>query len=116
MKDDLRQKKCSPCKGNEKPLHGDSLSHYFAKLMNDWDLVEEHHLEKEFSFKNFKQALDFVNKVGALAEQEGHHPDIFLTWGKVILKIWTHKIKGLSENDFILAAKCDEIFKANYEL
>ncbi|NLJ99179.1 MAG: 4a-hydroxytetrahydrobiopterin dehydratase [Tissierellia bacterium] len=66
-------------------------------------------LKKEYKFKNFKDALDFTNKVGSLAEEEGHHPDIYLSWGKVVIKLWTHKIDGLHKNDFILAAKIDEI-------
>jgi 4a-hydroxytetrahydrobiopterin dehydratase len=70
-------------------------------------VVDDHHLEKEFTFEDFKSALEFTNRVGEIAEAEGHHPDIFLTWGQVVLKIWTHSVKGLSENDFILAAKAD---------
>jgi len=71
--------------------------------------MDEHHLEKEYRFRNFQEALDFTNKVGAIAQEEGHHPDIYLAWGLVKLSLWTHKIDGLSENDFILAAKCDLI-------
>ena len=72
-------------------------------------MVDEHHLSKGYDFKNFVDALAFVNKLGAVAEQEGHHPDIFLTWGKVKVEIYTHKIDGLTESDFILAAKCDAL-------
>jgi len=72
-----------------------------------WKLVENHHIEKEYKFKDFKQALDFVNKVGKLAEEAGHHPDIFLSWGKVKLQFWTHTINGVSEKDIAMAAKCD---------
>lgn len=79
------------------------------QLEGDWTLVDEHHLEKTFTFSNFRQALDFTNQVGALAEAEGHHPDIHLAWGKVKLTIWTHKIDGLTESDFILAAKVDAL-------
>ena len=78
------------------------------KLKNDWKIIKEHHLEKEYSFKNFKEALNFTIKVGELAENQGHHPDIFLAWGKVKLTIWTHKIDGLTESDFIFAAKADK--------
>ena len=78
------------------------------KLKNDWKIINEHHLEKEYSFKNFKEALDFTVKVGELAEKQGHHPDIFLAWGKVKLTIWTHKIDGVTESDFIFAAKADK--------
>ena len=77
------------------------------KLKNDWKIINEHHLEKDYSFKNFKEALDFTVKVGELAEDQDHHPDIFLTWGKVKVTIWTHKIDGLTESDFIFAAKTD---------
>ena len=78
------------------------------KLKNDWKIINEHHLEKEYSFKNFKEALDFTVRVGELAENQDHHPDIFLAWGKVKLTIWTHKIDGLTESDFIFAAKADK--------
>lgn len=79
------------------------------QLSHDWLLIDEHYLEKEYKFKNFIQALEFVNKVGRLAESLGHHPDIYLAWGKVKLVIWTHKINGLHKNDFILAAKINEL-------
>ncbi len=72
-----------------------------------WKVIDDHHLEKEFPFRNFKEALDFTNRVGAIAEQEGHHPDILLRWGRAKLTVRTHSINGLSENDFILAAKAD---------
>jgi len=74
--------------------------------------VQEHHIAKSFLFPDFKTALDFVNRVGAVAEQEGHHPDLCLAWGKVDVEIYTHKIKGLTESDFILAAKTDEVYVA----
>jgi len=75
-------------------------------------VVDEHHLEKTFAFEDFRQALNYTNKVGEIAEHEGHHPDIYLGWGKVRLTIWTHKIDGLTESDFILAAKADEAYRA----
>jgi 4a-hydroxytetrahydrobiopterin dehydratase len=84
------------------------------QLGNDWQLIEEHHIEKQYKFKNFKDALEFVNKVGQLAEQQGHHPDIYLAWGGVKLQLWTHKIKGLHESDFILAAKADRLYTPNF--
>jgi 4a-hydroxytetrahydrobiopterin dehydratase len=89
-------------------MKGEELRSFFAEL-EGWKLVNDHHIEKEYLFKHFKEALAFTNKVGELAEQEGHHPDILLSWGKVKIELWTHKINGLSENDFILAAKCDKI-------
>ena len=105
---DLAKKTCIPCKGGVPPLKGTKLDDLLEKLKNDWKIIKEHHLEKEYSFKNFKEALNFTIKVGELAENQGHHPDIFLTWGKVKLTIWTHKIDGLTESDFIFAAKADK--------
>jgi len=106
---ELATKECVPCKGGTPPIKGRSLTDLQNKLGQEWKVVNEHHLEKEFSFKNFRQALDFTNKVGELAEQVGHHPDICLAWGKVRVTIWTHKIDGLTESDFILAAKIDQL-------
>ena len=105
---DLAKKTCIPCKGGVPPLKGAKLDDLLEKLKNDWKIIKEHHLEKEYSFKNFKEALNFTIKVGELAENQDHHPDIFLAWGKVKLTIWTHKIDGLTESDFIFAAKTDK--------
>lgn len=105
---DFSKKSCTPCKEGTPPLTGETLTNHLKQLGNGWHLQEDHHLEKEFLFKNFKQALAFTNRVGEIAEREGHHPTITLTWGKVTIQIWTHKINALSENDFILASKCDE--------
>jgi len=105
---DLAKKTCIPCKGGVLPLKGEKLDDLMEKLKNNWKIIKEHHLEKNYSFKNFKEALDFTIKVGELAENQGHHPDIFLAWGKVKLTIWTHKIDGLTESDFIFAAKADK--------
>lgn len=102
----LAQKKCFPCEGGVKPLKGKTLEKYL-KEVKGWDVIQEQHIEKEFKFKDFKTALVFVNKVGYLAEREGHHPDIFIAWGKVKITLWTHAIAGLSENDFIVAKKID---------
>ena len=104
---DLATKKCEPCEGGTPALKGLELRKLYGQL-EGWNMVNEHHLEKEYRFKDFRQALDFVNRLGEVAEQEGHHPDIFLTWGKVKVTLWTHSVGGLSENDFILAAKADE--------
>jgi 4a-hydroxytetrahydrobiopterin dehydratase len=103
----LEEKKCVPCREGAEPLKGSKLEHYSKLLSPGWTVESEHHLQKEYKFKDFKQALAFVNKVGDLAEKEGHHPDITLSWGKVILVFFTHKIHGLTESDFIMAAKCD---------
>ena len=103
----LSKKQCIPCKGGVLPLKGKELIELHRELGGHWKVAEEHHLEKEYPFRNFRDALAFVNRVGELAEREGHHPDIYLSYGKVKIEIWTHKIDGLTESDFILAAKCD---------
>jgi 4a-hydroxytetrahydrobiopterin dehydratase len=77
-----------------------------------WKAIHEHHITRTFTFPDFKQALDFVNRVGAVAEEQGHHPDILLTWGKAEITLWTHKIDGLTESDFIMAAKIDKLYSA----
>lgn len=112
MTSNLIKKTCTPCKKDTPCLKGNVLTSFFKELEMGWQLVAEHHLEKEYLFKNFQEALVFTNKVGAIAEVEGHHPDIYLSYGKVGIKLYTHKIDGLSENDFILAAKCDEALKS----
>src|SRR6266496_4946838 len=106
---ELAAKECVPCKGGVPPLKGTELIELRNRLGNDWEVVNEHHLEKQFTFKNFREALAFTNQVGELAEQQGHHPDIGLSWGRVKITIWTHKIDGLTESDFILAAKMDRL-------
>lgn len=106
---ELAQKHCVPCRGGVPPLKGEELAGYAAQLPG-WDVVNEHHLKKTFLFPDFKSALAFVNKVGAVAEEEGHHPDLCLGWGRVDMTVWTHKIDGLAESDFILAAKADKLF------
>ncbi len=109
---ELAKKHCVPCRGGVAPLKGEELRTLAAKLGGGWSVVDEHHLDKTFAFEDFRQALDFTNKVGEIAEREGHHPDVYLGWGKVKLSIWTHKIEGLTESDFILAAKADEAYRA----
>ena len=104
----LAQETCIPCRGGVPPLKGEELDALQDKLGNGWQIINEHHLEKEYIFADFRQALDFTVKVGEVAENQGHHPDIYLAWGKVKLTIWTHKIDGLTESDFILAAKADQ--------
>ncbi len=105
---ELAAKTCVPCRGGVPPLKGEELAKLHAQLAG-WQVAGEHHLEKSYSFPDFRQALAFTNRVGELAEQQDHHPDIYLAWGKVGIKIWTHKIDGLTESDFILAAKIDEL-------
>src|SRR5579859_6826319 len=97
----LAEKDCVPCKGGVPPLKGKDLTRLAGELRDGWRVVDEHHLEKEFTFPDFRQALGFTNKVGELAEAQNHHPDIFLGWGRVKLTIWSHKINGLTESDFV---------------
>lgn len=107
---ELAKKQCVPCKGGVPPLSDAESSALLRELGNGWRVVENHHIEKDYDFDDFRRALDFTNRIGELAEKVGHHPDIHLAWGKVKLTIWTHKIDGLTESDFILAAKADREF------
>lgn len=102
----LASRQCVPCRGGVPPMRGDEIIE-FLKELDGWDVIEEHHLRKNFQFKDFREALVFVKQLGELAESQGHHPDITFGWGYAEIKIWTHKIDGLSESDFILAAKID---------
>jgi len=114
MNQKLAQMKCSACRGDEPPLSTQELEHYLPRVP-DWDLAEEDGVKKlrrTFKFSNFVEALDFTNHVGEAAEEEGHHPIITLTWGKTTVTWYTHKIKGLHENDFIMAAKTDNLYAA----
>jgi 4a-hydroxytetrahydrobiopterin dehydratase len=106
---ELAVKECAPCMGGVPPLKGQALSQLQKRLGADWKVARKHHLEKEFTFKNFRGALAFTNRVGELAEAQNHHPDIYLAWGKVKITVWTHKIDGLTESDFVLAAKIEEL-------
>jgi 4a-hydroxytetrahydrobiopterin dehydratase len=105
---ELSRKTCVPCRGGVPPLRGEEIRPLIEQVPG-WRVVDEHHLEKEYTFSDFQAALDFVNRAGGIAEDQGHHPDISLSWGKAGVKIWTHKIEGLTESDFILAAKIDEV-------
>ena len=105
---DLASKTCVPCKGGVPPLAGEELAR-LAREVPLWKVIDGHHLTRTYAFSDFRQALSFVNKVGAIAEEQGHHPDILLGWGKAEITTWTHKINGLTESDFILAAKIDRI-------
>ncbi len=104
----LASKTCVPCRGGVPALKGKELESLHQQVPQ-WEVVNEHHIIRSFSFPDFKQALDFVNRVGALAEAQGHHPDILLAWGKAEITLWTHKIDGLTESDFIMAAKIDAL-------
>lgn len=103
----LSQMQCVPCRGGVPPLEGEELERLHSELESGWQLVDGHHLDKEFEFPDFRTALDFTNRVGELAEAQNHHPDIYLTWGRVRVTIWTHKIDGLTESDFVFAAKTE---------
>ncbi|MBN1362758.1 MAG: 4a-hydroxytetrahydrobiopterin dehydratase [Sedimentisphaerales bacterium] len=105
----VAERHCVPCQSGARPLSGDELEQQIDQLGEGWTVIEGKRLQKEFKFDDFRQALDFVNRVGELAEEENHHPNIEFTWGKATITLWTHKIKGLHENDFILAAKIDEL-------
>jgi 4a-hydroxytetrahydrobiopterin dehydratase len=105
---DLAQRELTPPRGKDiSPLKGEPLSALLVLLGQEWELVEEHHLTKSYGFKDFQSALDFTTRVGALAESVDHHPEICLTWGRVTITLWTHSIGGLSEADFIFAARAD---------
>ena len=105
---ELAERECVPCRGGVPPLKGDEIE-TFLRQLTDWQAVDEHHLRKEYRFKDFRESLEFVNRIGELAEAQGHHPDICFGWGKAEVTIWTHKINGLTESDFVLAAKIDKL-------
>jgi len=109
--EDLKQANCVPCRGEEPPLSGGQIDE-LRPGVPDWQVIEVDgmkRLQRVFKFKNFAEALAFTNKVGALAEAEDHHPALLTEWGKVTVTWWTHKIRGLHRNDFIMAAKTDDI-------
>ena len=108
---DLVDKTCVPCRGDVPPLRGKELEE-LERQLPDWEVVEGHHLRREFRFRNFREALDFVNRVGELAEEQGHHPDVEFGWGRAAITIFNHKIDGLTESDFVLAAKVDRLYAA----
>ena len=105
----LAERSCVPCRGGVPPLDAAATAPLLAQL-DGWTVVDQHHLERTYRLKNFAKALELVNAIGAIAEAENHHPDMTLAWGKVGVTIWTHKINGLTESDFVFAAKCDRAF------
>ena len=105
---DLADLQCVPCRGGVPPLNGAEIEE-LLKQLEGWQAVNEHHLQKTYRFQDFRESLEFVNRIGTLAEQQGHHPDICFGWGKAEVTIWTHKIDGLTESDFVLAAKIDKL-------
>jgi 4a-hydroxytetrahydrobiopterin dehydratase len=105
---ELAERQCVPCRGGVPPLAGEEIRR-LASQVEGWQVINDHHLQKTYAFKNFREALEFVNRIGQLAEEQGHHPDICFGWGKADVSIWTHKIDGLTESDFVLAAKIDRL-------
>lgn len=108
MAAELADKQCVPCRGGVPPLKGKELED-LHRITPAWNVINEHHISREFKFSDFAKALEFVNRAGALAEEQGHHPDILLAWGKAAITLWTHKVDGLTESDFIMAAKIDRL-------
>jgi 4a-hydroxytetrahydrobiopterin dehydratase len=106
---DLASRECTPCPGGVDPVTGADLAELERELGNDWKVVDEHHLTKTYRFPDFRQALEHTNRLGDLAEEVGHHPEITLGWGKVEVELYTHKIDGLAEADFVWAAKADRL-------
>ena len=109
MSSDLARRRCVPCRGDTPPLAGPDRDRLLEELGGGWRIEDGHHLIKEYRFPDFASALAFVNRVGEVAEAEGHHPDIELAWGRVRIQVWTHAIDGLTESDFVLAAKADAV-------
>ena len=105
---ELAEQQCVPCRGGVPPMQGEEIKQFSSQLPY-WEVVNEHHLQRSFRFKDFLETLDFVNRIGELAEEQGHHPDICFGWGKADVTIWTHKIDGLTQSDFVLAAKIDKL-------
>ena len=106
----LADNQCVPCKGGVPALESARVRELLGQLEQGWSVNAAGHLERLYEFKNFAEALAFVNALGAIAETEGHHPDLYLAWGRCTVEIWTHKIQGLTESDFYLAAKADRVF------
>ena len=105
----LENKSCVPCSGGVPPLNKDEIEKFRNQVGHSWNVNAQGHLHKEFTFKDFMGAMNLANKIAVIAEKEGHHPDITIAWGKCSVEIWTHKINGLTESDFILAAKIDHL-------
>ncbi|MDY6777913.1 MAG: 4a-hydroxytetrahydrobiopterin dehydratase [Candidatus Nanohaloarchaea archaeon] len=112
---DLTDKTCEPCQGGIPPMEEEEIVEYREQIDDAWDIVEDHHIKRSFDFNDFQAALEFVNQVGEIAEQEGHHPVIEFTWGEATIEIYTHKIDGLHENDFILASKIDRLWEEDWQ-
>ena len=109
MPEELASQTCVSCRGGVPPLKGAELQQILQEVPQ-WKVINEHHITRAFTFPDFRQALDFVNRVGDVAEEQGHHPDILLTWGRAEITMWTHKIDGLTRSDLIMAAKIDQFY------
>ncbi len=110
MAQDLADQECEACTSEDEPLGEDEYAEYLTDLDEEvWDVIEDHHLEGTYAFEDFRDALEFTYEVGELAEEEWHHPDLHLSWGEVVVEMWTHKIDGLHKSDFVMAARMDRI-------
>jgi 4a-hydroxytetrahydrobiopterin dehydratase len=109
--ENLSQRECVPCRGDVPPLTLAEQGSLHGELGPGWDVVDGHHLQREFAFKDFRSALEFTVRVGEMADEQGHHPDVHLSWGKARILVWTHKIDGLTESDFILAARAEALYE-----
>ncbi|MCJ7429004.1 MAG: 4a-hydroxytetrahydrobiopterin dehydratase [Candidatus Nanohaloarchaeota archaeon QJJ-5] len=110
----LANQQCVPCQGGVPPMQPEEIEELITDLHDDWDAVNDHHLKRSFDLADFEEALALTNDIGEIAEAEGHHPNIELTWGEVTVTIYTHKIDGLHKADFVLAAKIDELVEKDY--
>ncbi|MDE0916438.1 MAG: 4a-hydroxytetrahydrobiopterin dehydratase [Planctomycetota bacterium] len=108
--EELSQRECVPCRGGVPPLTRAEQASLHGQLGQEWEVVNGHHLQREFEFKDFRSAMEFTVRVGEMADEQGHHPDIHLAWGKAKILVWTHKIDGLTESDFILAARAGSLY------
>jgi 4a-hydroxytetrahydrobiopterin dehydratase len=106
---ELKNKKCKPCEGGMPPLKKEKIAEYQKQINTDWKLIDNKKISKDYAFVNYRHTIDFVNRVADLAEEEGHHPVMHVYYGKIQIELWTHAINGLSENDFIMAAKIDSL-------
>lgn len=106
----LADQDCVPCKGGVPPMERDQAEELLAELEEGWKLNEDGHLERAYTFDNFVDAMAFANRVGDIAEEQSHHPDLHVSWGKCVVEIWTHKIQGLTKSDFYFAAKADRVY------
>jgi 4a-hydroxytetrahydrobiopterin dehydratase len=114
MMENLANKQCVPCEGGVNPLTGSQLEHLQRELGEGWRVIDKHHLEKMFTFDTYREGVDFVNEVAAIAEEQNHHPAIYLGYGKVRITLWTHNIDGLSDNDFIVAARIEQSIRSAF--